>query len=335
MEDNIISVYDNYAASVVYISTLTKGFSLLSFQSMEVPRGSGSGSIWSDKGYILTNYHVIEQAIKQKPNDEIVITFLNSTMRTELKATVHGYDDSRDIAVLYIKDYHMYQHLFKPIKKGISSNLRIGQFVVAIGNPFGLEQTLTTGVISGLNRIVATSNSRNNNKKYPLFNTIQIDAAINPGNSGGPLFNKDGEVIGMNTAIISNTGAFSGIGFSIPIDTLSLIVDKIIEKGGSLRRAYLGFDVLPAKLFGYKLGGLIVLSVAANSPAADAGLRSVGNTISTTSSGNHNNNISIGNGLQLESINYGDIVTAVNGANVSTESDFLAAIDMKVSCIYV
>jgi len=171
---------------------------------LEVPQGSGSGFVWDKQGHIVTNYHVIRGA------SDLRVTLAD---QTTFDAKVVGFDQDKDVAVLRIDAP---KNKLRPIPVGVSADLLVGQKVFAIGNPFGLDHTLTTGVISGLRREISSAATGR-----PIQDVIQTDAAINPGNSGGPLLDSSGTLIGINTAIYSPSGASSGVGFSIPVDTVS------------------------------------------------------------------------------------------------------------------
>eukprot|EP00981_Chlorochromonas_danica_P000732 scaffold156_cov173-Ochromonas_danica.AAC.20 len=227
---------------------------------MEVPAGTGSGFVWDDQGHIVTNYHVIRNAQSAK------VTLTDSSGKTKtLTAKVLGVDPDKDVAVLIVDNNGIH---WKPIKKGTSSSLKVGQFALAIGNPFGLDHTLTTGVVSGLGREVRSPSNK------PINNVIQTDAAINPGNSGGPLLDSAGQLIGMNTAIYSSSGSSAGIGFAIPVDTLRYEVDALI-RDGVVRRPVLGVSYLEtsqAKVLGINRGVLVV-DVPDGTGAKAGGLR--------------------------------------------------------------
>ena len=308
-ENAMIRLFDRVRPSVVFVSTIMQAFNPLQMNVMEVPSQSGSGFVWDVFGHIVTNYHVVGQ----NANDVLVTFVREDGSREEWRAKVRGVDADKDIAVLkLIDDYeikHTKKSLVKPVRLGTSKRLRVGQLAIAIGNPFGLDQTLTTGVISGLGRQVAATKSRT------LVNMIQTDAAINPGNSGGPLLDSSGLVVGMNTAIYSTSGASAGIGFAIPVDTLKAVVEIIIRDGKVNRpntgiQFYSGPD--QAKVLGVERG-LVVLSVVPGSAADHAGLRGVTRRDFTFSS-----------------FALGDIIVAVNGMRVDSEADFLRAIDEKV-----
>jgi S1-C subfamily serine protease len=207
-----IFVYEKCNRSVVNINT--KGTAGTALFVIEIPsEGAGSGSVLDKRGHILTNYHVVEDA------KEIQVTLFDSK---NYDAHLVGRDPVSDVAVIKIDAP---PDSLYPVTLGDSAHLRVGQRVFAIGNPFGLERTLTTGIISSLNRELPTRNSRT------IKSVIQIDAAINPGNSGGPLLDSHGRLIGMNTAIASKTGQNTGVGFAIPVGMIGRVVPQLIEKG--------------------------------------------------------------------------------------------------------
>lgn len=181
--------------------------------TLEVPQGTGSGFVWDDAGHIVTNFHVVQGA------SNVMVTTAD---HTEVECALVGADPSRDIAVFKAKPRKEDVGL-KPLPLGSSSTLKVGQRAITIGNPFGLDLTFTTGVVSALGRELPAMTGR------PIANMIQTDAAINPGSSGGPLLDSSGRVIGMNTMIFSPSGASAGIGFATPIDALKLSVSQIIK----------------------------------------------------------------------------------------------------------
>lgn len=247
-EKNNISVYDQANKSVVNITT--RGIQYDDFFVHAYPtEGSGSGFVLNKEGYIITNYHVVENA------RELVTTLYNGQ---QYSTKLVGVDPNNDIAVLQIK---IPPEKLYPCMLGTSQGLKVGQKVLAIGNPFGLDRTLTTGIISSLGRTLKTESGR-------LVNgIIQTDAAINPGNSGGPLLNSKGEVIGVNSAIISRVGQSSGIGFAIPINIVKSIVKDLISYGHVIR-ANIGI------LQVYENGrGLLIAQLEPNGPAQKAGLQ--------------------------------------------------------------
>jgi len=223
-----ISIYEKYNESVVNITTEVLRINWF-LEPFPQSGGSGSGSIIDERGYVLTNNHVIQGAYK---------LYVNLSDGSRYEATLVGADPESDLAV--IKFTPDAGKKLNPIPFGTAKNLRVGQKVLAIGNPFGLERTLTTGIISGLGRPIQESET------VILQNMIQTDASINPGNSGGPLFNTRGEMIGINTMIYSPSGGSVGIGFAIPVDTATRIVPQLI-KNGKVRRGWI--DVQAIQLF--------------------------------------------------------------------------------------
>ncbi|HEC45253.1 MAG TPA: trypsin-like serine protease, partial [Epsilonproteobacteria bacterium] len=218
-EKQNISIFENVKDSVVFISIHQQVIDNLRMTTFDIPKGSGSGFIWDKDGHIVTNYHVIMNANKA------VVTLKNGK---RYQASLVGAAPSYDIAVLKIKTE---KHLLKPVVLDTSRDLKVGQTVYAVGNPFGLDWTMTKGIISALERSMYATNGR------PIRHMIQTDASINPGNSGGPLLNSRGRVIGVNNMILSPSGANAGIGFSIPIDTVNRVVNSIIKKGVYVRPA--------------------------------------------------------------------------------------------------
>uniref|UniRef100_A0A0R0JPD9 PDZ domain-containing protein n=1 Tax=Glycine max TaxID=3847 RepID=A0A0R0JPD9_SOYBN len=248
-----VRLFQENTPSVVYITNLAVKQDAFTLDVLEVPQGSGSGFVWDKEGHIVTNYHVIRGA------SDLKVTLAD---QSTLDAIVVGFDQDKDVAVLRVdapKDK------LRPIPIGVSADLLVGQKVYAIGNPFGLDHTLTTGVISGLRREISSAATGR-----PIQDVIQTDAAINPGNSGGPLLDSSGNLIGINTAIYSPSGASSGVGFSIPVDTVSGIVDQLV-KFGKVTRPILGIKFAPDQSV-EQLGvsGVLVLDAPANGPAGKA-----------------------------------------------------------------
>ncbi|KYH36367.1 MAG: trypsin [Candidatus Bathyarchaeota archaeon B23] len=245
-----VEIYNRTKWSVVLISVRTR-----------LGRGMGSGFIYDKEGRIITNNHVVEGA------EEIEVTFIDGTV---VEAEVVGRDPYVDLAVI---DVDVPEQLLKPVKFGNSSELLVGERVIAIGNPFGLEGTMTIGVVSALSRQMRAPGG------FVIVDVIQTDAAINPGNSGGPLLNMRGEVVGMNTAIVSGTGQFAGIGFAIPIDTIKRELPSLLEEG-VYHHPYLGIsgtDIKPgiAEAMGLdpSTRGCLIVEVVEGGPADEAGLR--------------------------------------------------------------
>jgi len=252
-EENTIELFRTASPSVVYITSIAVRRNLFSLNEYEIPQGTGSGFIWDKKGRIVTNYHVISDA-----NRIEVTLFDHSTW----KGVLVGVAPDQDIAVLQIAAP---AGKLRPILIGESANLQVGQKVFAIGNPFGLDQTLTTGIVSALGREIGTANGR------IIHNVIQTDAAINPGNSGGPLLDSAGRLIGVNTAIYSPSGGSAGIGFAVPVSEVNRVVPQIISKGRVIRPG-LGISLAGRRL-SRELGiaGVVILKVQPGSTAARPG----------------------------------------------------------------
>jgi S1-C subfamily serine protease len=259
-EASTIALFERTAPSVVFITTLThvparRNFFGLTSEVRKVPQGSGSGFIWDDDGHIVTNYHVIAQA------ESAVIRTADGI---EYAAELIGTAPDQDLAVLRI-DAPI--GTLTPLSLGTSNDLKVGQSTYAIGNPFGLDHTLTTGVISALDREMQSISGRT------IFGVIQTDAAINPGNSGGPLMDSSGRLIGVNSAIESPSGAYAGIGFAVPVDTVNRIVPQLIRTGRAPRPG-LGVQLARPHLAAQLgLKGAIILGVMSQTAAAAAGLQ--------------------------------------------------------------
>jgi S1-C subfamily serine protease len=292
-ERNNIDVFKRVSPSVVHITTLAaaRGFAL---DAMQVPRGMGSGFIWDQQGHVVTNFHVIEGAT----GAQVAL----SDHRT-YPATLVGVFPDRDLAVLRIEVPT--DKPLQPIMVGESANLEVGQKVYAIGNPFGLDQSLTTGIVSALEREIESVTRR------AIRGMIQTDAAINPGNSGGPLLDSAGRLIGVNTAIYSPSGANAGIGFAIPVDEVNRVVPRLIREG-RLVRPTLGIQAAPPAV-GKPLGlpeGVIVVGVVPGSPAAAAGIR----PFTRAADG---------------SLVAGDVITAVDSEKVKSLDNLLEALERR------
>jgi S1-C subfamily serine protease len=254
-EKNTIAVFREASPSVVYITTIELQRNLFTLNVYEIPKGTGSGFIWDKEGRIVTNFHVIADASR------IEVTLAD---HTTWKATLVGAAPDRDLAVLRISAP---ADKLRPIMVGESEDLLVGQKVFAIGNPFGLDQTLTTGVVSALGREIKSVTNRT------IHNVIQTDAAINPGNSGGPLLDSAGRLIGVNTMIYSPSGASSGVGFAVPAHEVNRVVPQIIRHGKMVRPG-LGISIAPENVVQeLNLEGILILNVAAGSSAEKAGLR--------------------------------------------------------------
>lgn len=250
-----IQLFERAAPSVCFITTSTVQRNSWTSDLAEIPRGSGSGFVWDRNGNVVTNFHVIQGA------DRATVTLSD---QTTWEAQVVGAYPEKDLAVLRIKAPTT---KLTPIPVGQSDNLRVGQSVFAIGNPFGLDQTLTTGIVSAVGREIESVAG------VPIRDVIQSDAAINPGNSGGPLLDSSGKLIGVNTAIYSPSGASAGIGFSIPVDAVRWVVPELIRYG-KVQRPSIGIGVAPQQVVDrLEVKGTLVLSVQEGSAAARAGIR--------------------------------------------------------------
>ncbi|MCW8931586.1 MAG: trypsin-like peptidase domain-containing protein [Gammaproteobacteria bacterium] len=265
-EKNSIEIFQQASPSVVFITTLSDHINFWTRDITRIPRGTGSGFIWDNHGHIVTNYHVIKNASEINVRLDDQRTF---------KALLVGASPTHDIAVLRIP---VSMKSYKAIPIGSSHDLKVGQSMYAIGNPFGLDHTLTTGVISALSRSLNTEDG------ITIKDLIQTDAAINPGNSGGPLLDSAGRLVGINTAIYSPSGAYAGIGFAVPVDTVNRVVPQVIAHG-KYQRPSIGISVddrISALITEQMdVSGVMILTVERNSPAAIAGLRGtrrVGNT---------------------------------------------------------
>jgi len=255
-EQSVVDRFKEARSSVVYLTSLAYQQDFFSLDVQTVPTGTGSGFIWDAQGHVVTNYHVIEDA------QEVEVALADGTRH---KAKLVGVAPEKDLAVLQIQTKGLQ---LRPIPIGSSADLQVGQSVMAIGNPFGLDQTLTLGVVSALGREIQSATRRR------ISGVIQTDAAINPGNSGGPLLDSAGRLIGVNTAIQSTSGSSAGIGFAVPVDTVNRIVPQLISRGQSVR-VDLGFDPIPdtwaADVKVPK--GIIVGRVRPGGPADRAGLK--------------------------------------------------------------
>ncbi|MEM1219566.1 MAG: trypsin-like peptidase domain-containing protein [Bacteroidota bacterium] len=254
-EKATIALFEDAAPSVVFITTSNVRVDFFSRKATEIPRGTGSGFVWDQQGHIVTNFHVLQGA------DRATVTLANGDV---YEASLVGVAPDKDLAVLKID---IEPSLLRPLPAGRSYDLRVGQSVYAIGNPFGLDQTLTTGIISALGREIESVSG------LPIREAIQTDAAINPGNSGGPLLDSNGDLIGVNTAIYSPSGAYAGIGFSIPVDVVSWVVPELIQHG-RIMRPTLGVELAPTQTAA-RLGlrGALIMQILEGSAADQAGLQ--------------------------------------------------------------
>lgn len=304
VQDQVESIAAQYEASVVNITS-----NMMVRDPFNVPtpeEGTGSGFIFDNESHIVTNNHVVANATS------IFVTLIDGTV---YPAKVIGVDSATDLAVLSITP----KSPLKPIPVGDPSTLKVGEFVVALGNPFGLSRTLTFGVVSALDRVIQSPNGRF------ISQAIQTDAAINPGNSGGPLINMQGQVIGVNSQILSPSGASIGIGFAIPASLIKKIIPVLISKG-AYPHPYLGAEVLSLtptiyqvlKQYGITLPteqGVMIVSVPHGSPAADAGLKGADRTV------NIDGNLQIPVG--------GDIIVAMNDTPINNFQDLNLFLESK------
>jgi S1-C subfamily serine protease len=287
------TVYKRVSPSVVAVANnalVRRGF--FGFQLYEVPQGAGSGFVWDRKGHIVSNYHVVHQA------NTLTVTFPDGT---RYDAKLVGIAPDYDLAVLKIDAP---ADKLTPVEVAPSRELEVGETVYAIGNPFGLDTTLSAGIVSALGRTITSMTDRK------IYDVIQTDTAINPGNSGGPLLAANGRLIGVNTAILSPSGAYAGIGFAVPSDTVSRVVPQLIEKG-RVTRAGLGVQLLPDHVTERAgLAGVAVYAVFDQTPAAHAGLEGLGVN-------------------RLGELVFGDIIVAVDGTSVATIEDMQAILDPR------
>lgn len=285
-----VNLFRETQPSVVYITTLREQrVSYFGRRFDRVRDGTGSGFLWDDKGHVVTNFHVIRDAQAAE------VTLYD---QTTWPASLVGTDRDMDLAVLRIEAP---PEKLRPIPVGSSSDLQVGQSVLAIGNPFGLDYTLTTGVISALDREVQSIGGRE------LQGVIQTDAAINPGNSGGPLLDSSGRLIGVNTQIVSSGGAWAGIGFAIPVDTVNWVVPELVAHG-RVNRPQLGVTLVEGARVRPAVNGVVVLEVVRNSGADRAGLRGARQT-------------------RRGNIVLGDVITAIEGQRVRSVPDIRAVLE--------
>ena len=285
---SLIEIFEKSESGVVRVNVQRN-------ETEEVIGGIGSGFVFDKKGHIITNAHVVKDAVK------VVVTFLDGR---SYNAEIIGTDEFTDLAIIKVNADLILLH---PLSIGDSSNLKVGEQIAAIGNPFGLSGSMTSGIVSQLGRLLPSGAG------YSIPDVIQTDAAINPGNSGGPLLNMRGEIVGINTAIQSATGEFTGVGFSIPSQTVAKIVPTLIEKG-EYKHPWIGIsgrDIDPdmASVLNLKDAiGFLIITVVDNSPASNAGLIGSDKTI------------------EVEGVNYpigGDVILSVDGIEVRKIDDIL------------
>ena len=303
-ERNTIQRFKEAKPSVVYVSAIAPVQDLRTQDITKIPTGTGTGFVWDEWGHVVTNHHVItveDQGKRVGDVDEVKVTLADGKT---YKGRVIGTSFAYDISVLQV---FAPLSAMRPVPIGRSSDLQVGQAVTAIGNPFGLDHTLTKGVISALGREIGTGyNTR-------ILNAIQTDAAVNPGNSGGPLLDSAGRLVGMNTAIAAATGASVGIGFAIPVDTLNRVVPLLIARG-RLEPPRMGFVAMPSyeaqQIFGITRG-LVVREVDPNSPAGRAGLRA----LEVDASG------------RVKTM--GDVLLGYQGRLIENEGQFMAMLELE------
>ncbi|MBF0293232.1 MAG: trypsin-like peptidase domain-containing protein [Nitrospinae bacterium] len=288
-EKEAIKVFQKCSPSVVYITTLTLSQNIFSRNVFEIPKGTGSGFIWDTNGHIVTNFHVVENSNK------IEVTLHGGA---KMNADIVGVAPDKDIAVLKISALLT---TLKLIDIGDANSLLVGQKVYAIGNPFGLDSTMTSGIVSALGREIVSMTGR------PIQGAIQTDAAINPGNSGGPLLDSAGRLIGINTAIYSPSGASSGIGFALPVEIVNRVVTELIVNGRIIRPGIgvsIAADDINARL---GIEGVLITRVFPETPAHSAKLRET---------------IQRGSELIL-----GDIIVSVDGKAIHKANDLYNIFD--------
>ncbi len=285
-----IELFKKSSPSVVHITTHKLERDFFTLNLYKIPRGTGTGFVWDKAGHIVTNYHVIRDAD---------IAYVGFADHSSYSAKLVGVAPAKDIAVLRVDTA---AKKLIPLPLGTSHDLEVGQKTFAIGNPFGLDHTLTTGIVSALGREIESATG------LPIKDVIQTDAAINPGNSGGPLLDSSGRLIGMNTAIYSPSGAYAGIGFAIPVDTVRWVVPELIQNGRIIRPG-LAIDVAADQIARqYDIPGVLVLDVEPGSSAARAGLRPTRRTA-------------------FGQVIPGDIITAIDDTPIKTTNDLLLAFE--------
>jgi S1-C subfamily serine protease len=292
-ETNTIEVMKRVGPSAVFVTQSRVVVDYFGGRAMEVPQGSGSGFVWDDQGHIVTNFHVVGSA------QRLSVTLSD---QKSFPARVVGVEPRKDLAVLKIETNGVKLH---PIQlPDASHKLEVGQKVIAIGNPFGLDHTVTTGIVSALGREVDGAGG------VSIRDMIQTDAAINPGNSGGPLLDSAGRLIGVNTVIYSKSGAWAGIGFAVPVDTVRRVVPQLI-KAGKVETVGLGIRIDPNQRLERRAGvrGVVVIGVLPGSAAEKAGLTGIRQT--------------------AQGIVLGDVIVGVGGKKISDYDDLYNALDGK------
>ena len=289
-EANSTEIFSKASPAVVYVTTSSLRRNRFSLSMMEVPRGSGSGFVWHDSGLVVTNFHVIAGA------DRVQITLHDSSSHA---AEIIGVAPEKDLAVLRLLEP---PEGLATLPLGDSTELSVGRKVLAIGNPFGLDATLTTGVVSALGREIRAPSGRE------IRGVIQTDAAINPGNSGGPLLNSLGQLVGVNTQIYSPSGASAGIGFAIPVNTVREVVPQLISYGKILR-PIMGVELASDRWRRrYNIQGLPIVRVFPGLPAHSAGMRGAWRN-------------------RRGEIKLGDIIDEIDGQPIRSHDDYLSVME--------
>lgn len=294
VETKTIEIYRKVVPSTVNVSNIKLARDFY-YGEVEIPQGAGSGFVWDDQGHIVTNFHVVQGG------NSFVVTFNND--QKKYRAKIVGTTPEKDIAVLKLEEK---PSKLIPITVGSSRDLQVGQYSFAIGSPFGLDYTLTTGVVSALGRKIKGIG------EVTISDMIQTDAAINMGNSGGPLLNSSAELIGMNTMIFSSSGSSAGLGFAVPADTIKMIVPQLIKHGRIIRPG-LGIGIVPdtMKLRVLQIKkGIIISHVDEKGSAAAAGLKGMTQD-------------------QFGRYYLGDVIVAVDGQEVNSLDDIYQVLDKK------
>ncbi len=290
-ERNTIDIVRKTKYSVVYITNMQYVSDFFFTYDELVPRGSGSGFVWDDRGHIVTNFHVIDEGVKY---------MVSLPDQRQVEATLVGRDPAKDVAVLKLSEAVAG---LAPVTIGTSRDLQVGQKVIAIGNPFGFDHTVTQGIVSALGRTMPGAGG------FSIRDMIQTDASINPGNSGGPLLNSSGELIGMNTMIASPSGASSGVGFAVPVDAVAKIVPQIIRSGKVTRPDLGGLSFVRDEVAQRsKIVGAVIMEVSRDSRAYGQGLR----------------------GLQRDTFGrllIRDVITGIDQMKIKSYDDLFAALD--------
>lgn len=291
-EEALINVFEKASPSVAFIKNAALTLDWYSASVYEIPKGAGSGFVWDDQGHIVTNFHVIYEA----SSIEVILENQKS-----FAAEVIGVSPDHDLAVLKIEAP---KEILKAIMIGSSSDLKVGQKAVSIGNPFGLDYSLSVGVVSALGRSIKSLTGSK------IHDVIQTDAAINPGNSGGPLLDSSGKLIGVSTAIYSPSGASAGVGFAIPVDVVKRVVPQLI-KYGKVQKVGLGIVLVPDRIrehLGFE--GAMILDILRSSAAEQAGLHKTKRD-------------------SYGRVSYGDIIITIDGVAIKNNEELTSFLDKK------